>query len=72
MIVSISSMKILLNILLRGGKVMELCIGIGFVILCFALLVFVIGFFGYVVHIGKNKELDIAPRKSSQVPTLEE
>ena len=51
---------------------MELCIGIGFVILCFALLVFIIGFFDYVVHIEKNKELDIAPRKSSQVPTLEE
>ena len=40
---------------------MELCIGIGFVILCFAILVFVIGFFGYIVHIEKNKELDIAP-----------
>lgn len=51
---------------------MELCISIGFVMLCIALLIFVIGFFGYVVHIKKNKELDIAPRKSIQVPTLEE
>jgi len=57
---------------LRGGIVMDLFIGIGFVILCFALLVFVVDFFGYVIHIEKNKELDIAPSKSNQVPTLEE
>ena len=58
--------------LLRGGIVMELCIGIGFVILCFALLVFVIGLFGYIVHIEKNKELDIAPTtKLSSSNTME-
>ena len=51
---------------------MDTFIGIGFVILCFTLLVFVVGFFGYELHIEKNKELDIAPSKSNQVPTLEE
>ncbi len=43
---------------------MEMYIAIGFVVLCFAILVFVIGIFGYIVHISK-KEFDAAPTTSN-------
>lgn len=49
---------------------MEMCIGIGFVILSFAILVFVIGLFGYIVHISK-KEFDAAPTTSNSNNTEE-
>lgn len=50
---------------------MEIFIGIGFVILSFAILVFVIGLFGYIVHISK-KEFDATPIDSSNSNTHEE
>ena len=43
---------------------MEIYIGIGFIILCLALLVFVTGIVGYTIKLTR-KELDVAPTKST-------
>lgn len=43
---------------------MEIYIGIGFIILCLALLVFVAGIVGYAIKLTR-KELDVAPSKST-------
>lgn len=47
---------------------MEKYIGIGFVILCLSILVFVIALFNYTLKITK-KELDVAPTKSTSSQT---
>ena len=41
---------------------MELCIGIGFIILCVAILVFIAGFVDYTIRMS-SKELDVRPAK---------
>lgn len=42
---------------------MDTYIGIGFVILCLAVLAGIIGFFGYQLHLDKEK-VDISPAKA--------
>lgn len=49
---------------------MEIYVGISLIILSFATLVFVIGLFGYIVHISK-KEFDATPNKASNSNTHE-
>lgn len=43
---------------------MEIYIGIGFIILCLAILVFVAGIVGYTIKLTR-KELGVAPSKST-------
>lgn len=47
---------------------MEMYIGIGFIILCLSVLVFVVALFNYTLKITK-KELDVAPTKSTSSQT---
>lgn len=50
---------------------MDICVGIGFIILCFTTLMFVIGLFGYIVHLDK-KEFDATPKQASNSNNHEE
>ena len=47
---------------IQGGGSMEIYIGIGFIILCLSILVFMVGFFGYIIRVT-GKELDVHPAK---------
>lgn len=47
-----------------GEYIMKTYIGIGFIILCLAVLTGIAGFFGYMIHITK-KEFDIAPNQET-------
>ena len=47
---------------------MEMYIGIGFIILCLSVLVFVVALFNYTLKITK-KELDVANTKSTSSQT---
>lgn len=51
---------------------MEMYIGIGFIILCLSILVFVVALFNYSLKITK-KELDVAPPRhtSSQTTNMD-
>ena len=55
---------LLIKFYYKGGGKMEIYIGIGFIILCLALLVFVTGIVGYTIKLTR-KELDVAPTKST-------
>ena len=48
----------------RGAKPMEIYIGIGFVILCLAILVGIIGIFKYQFSLSKEK-VDISPNQAN-------
>ncbi len=50
---------------------MGVYVGISLIILSLSILVFVIGLFGYIVHISK-KEFDATPNKASNSSTTEE
>lgn len=47
---------------------MEIYIGIGFVILCLSILVFVVALFNYTLKITK-KELDVSPPRNTSRKT---